>query len=126
MKIIKTVNENSKSSYEILDIRSKKYDQIGICCLDMFRSSDNNIDLLDREIIFRLVEFFPNTTKILMHKTNSIDYGVIVEGQIDLVLDNCCTTLYKGDCFIQDKTNHAWVNKYNNICKIVFFMKFNN
>lgn len=46
-----------------------------------------------------------------MHKTVSIDYGVVLEGEVELVLDSGETKLMKrGDLCVQRGTNHAWKN----------------
>ena len=46
-----------------------------------------------------------------MHKTASVDYIVLVKGQVDLLLDaGEAKSLKPGDVVIQRGTNHAWVN----------------
>jgi quercetin dioxygenase-like cupin family protein len=52
----------------------------------------------------------PNTISP-MHKTASLDYGIVLEGEIELVLDSGETRLMrKGDVCVQRGTNHAWRN----------------
>lgn len=47
----------------------------------------------------------------MMHRTQSLDYGVVLEGSIDLVLDSGITKrLYRGDVAVQRATMHAWKN----------------
>lgn len=47
-----------------------------------------------------------------MHRTVSLDYGVVIEGEIDLVLDSGETRpLYRGDVVVQRGTNHLWRNR---------------
>lgn len=47
-----------------------------------------------------------------MHTTNSIDYGIVLKGEIYLELDNGAERLLTaGDCVVQNGTRHAWVNK---------------
>ena len=46
-----------------------------------------------------------------MHRTTSLDYGVVLEGEVELVLDGGETRLLKrGDMCVQRATNHAWRN----------------
>lgn len=54
---------------------------------------------------------------LAMHTTDTIDYGVIVRGEIMLELDDGATvTLKAGDCFIQNGTRHAWHNRGTEPC----------
>lgn len=47
-----------------------------------------------------------------MHRTVSLDYGVVLEGEVELVLDSGETRLMRrGDVSVQRGTNHAWRNK---------------
>lgn len=47
-----------------------------------------------------------------MHTTDSIDYGVVIEGEIYLELDNGEERLLtQGDCVVQNGTRHAWRNR---------------
>lgn len=46
-----------------------------------------------------------------MHRTQSLDYGVVIEGEVEMVLDNGVTTVMKrGDVAVQRGTNHGWRN----------------
>ncbi|MCG2616189.1 cupin domain-containing protein [Terrimonas sp. NA20] len=58
----------------------------------------------------------------LMHKTKTVDYGIVLEGEITLVLDKDETTLSAGDIVIQNGTNHAWANRSGKICRMVFIL----
>ena len=53
-----------------------------------------------------------------MHKTNSIDYLVVISGQMYRVMEEGETLLSPGDCVVQRGTNHAWVNKSDSPCLI--------
>jgi quercetin dioxygenase-like cupin family protein len=60
--------------------------------------------------ICRVVDFSPGQPGI-MHRTESLDFGVVLEGEIELVLDSGDTRLMKkGDIAVQRGTNHAWRN----------------
>jgi mannose-6-phosphate isomerase-like protein (cupin superfamily) len=57
-----------------------------------------------------------------MHKTNTIDYAVIVKGEIYAVLDEREVLLQTGDCLIQRGTHHAWSNRSSESCLIAFVL----
>jgi len=57
-----------------------------------------------------------------MHKTRSIDYAVVMEGEIDMVLDECEVHLAAGDVLVQQGTNHAWMNRGERPCRIAFVL----
>jgi len=46
-----------------------------------------------------------------MHRTRSIDYAVVISGEIDMLLDDSEVHLQTGDVLVQRGTNHAWVNR---------------
>lgn len=58
----------------------------------------------------------------LMHKTETVDYGIVLEGEMTLVLDKDETTMKAGDVVIQNGTNHAWANRSGNICRMAFVL----
>lgn len=58
----------------------------------------------------------------LMHKTETIDYGVVISGTITLVLDTEETELNAGDVVIQRGTNHAWSNRGSLPCRMLFVL----
>ena len=55
-----------------------------------------------------------------MHKTNTIDYCVVLSGEIWAVLDRGEVLLRAGDCLVQRGTNHAWSNRTDEPCVIAF------
>ena len=57
-----------------------------------------------------------------MHRTESIDYGIVLEGEITLVLDQGEVTLRQGEVVIQRGTNHAWSNRSDKPCRIAFVL----
>lgn len=58
----------------------------------------------------------------LMHRTETVDYGVVIEGEIVLVLDDSEVVLQKGSVVIQRGTNHAWANRSNRTCRMLFVL----
>ena len=58
-----------------------------------------------------------------MHRTNSIDYAVIISGKIDMELDdNIVVTLKAGDVLVQRGTMHGWINRGPDPCVVAFVL----
>jgi mannose-6-phosphate isomerase-like protein (cupin superfamily) len=86
---------------------------------------------------FRIVEFLPMTPEIeaklppemiqkgiknppakgipvkhpMVHRTRSLDYAVVLSGEIDMMLDDTSVRVKAGDLIVQQATNHGWVNR---------------
>jgi hypothetical protein len=58
----------------------------------------------------------------LMHRTESVDYGMVLEGQIVLLLDDEEVVLDAGDVVIQRGTIHAWTNRTDRITRMLFVL----
>jgi naringenin degradation protein FdeH len=58
----------------------------------------------------------------LMHRTRSVDYAIVMKGEIDMLLDEGEIHLKAGDVLIQQGTNHAWVNRGTEPCRIAFVL----
>jgi Cupin domain. len=58
----------------------------------------------------------------LMHRTETLDYGIMLEGEITMVLDRVETTIKAGDIVIQCGTNHAWANRSGKSCRMAFVL----
>jgi mannose-6-phosphate isomerase-like protein (cupin superfamily) len=61
-------------------------------------------------------------THPLMHRTRTIDYAVVLSGEIDMMLDDATVHLKAGDVVIQQATNHAWINRGKEPCRMVFVL----
>jgi hypothetical protein len=99
--------------------------------------------------IFRIVDFAPASTaappspidheKILIgmgidpatqgyarhrntHRTKSVDYAIVLDGEIDMLMDDTEVHLKAGDVLIQQGTNHAWVNNSGKVCRVAFVL----
>ncbi len=58
-----------------------------------------------------------------MHRTQTIDYGVVLEGEVDLELeDGAVKTVRAGDVVVQRGTIHAWINRSSAPCKVAFVL----
>ncbi len=58
----------------------------------------------------------------LMHRTESVDYGVVIEGELTLVLDRGEVQLRAGSVVVQRGTNHAWANRSGRVCRMLFVL----
>ena len=58
----------------------------------------------------------------LMHKTKTLDYAIVISGEIYALLDEGETLLHAGDCLVQRGTNHAWSNRSDKPCLIAFVL----
>ena len=98
--------------------------------------------------VFRIVEFPPETAEArrldsdamhsslgdgapkrgkpprhpAMHRTRSVDYAIVMSGEIDMLLDDSEIHLKAGDVLVQQGTNHAWVNRGSEPCRIAFIL----
>jgi quercetin dioxygenase-like cupin family protein len=57
-----------------------------------------------------------------MHRTRSIDYAVVLDGEIDMLLEDSEIHLQAGDVLVQQGTDHAWVNRGAAPCRIAFVL----
>jgi mannose-6-phosphate isomerase-like protein (cupin superfamily) len=62
----------------------------------------------------------PNSPHPMMHRTESIDYGIVIEGELTLILDDTEVPLKPGSVVIQRGTNHAWANRSDRPCRMLF------
>jgi mannose-6-phosphate isomerase-like protein (cupin superfamily) len=58
----------------------------------------------------------------LMHRTETIDYAIVLEGEIHMVLDQVDVHLKAGDVVVQCGANHAWSNRSSKPCKVAFVL----
>jgi len=75
----------------------------------------------DGGTVFRVIEYAPGVTP-RNHRTDSIDYAVVLSGEIDMELDDQVVTLRAGDVLVQRGTIHNWVNRYGAPCVIAFVL----
>jgi quercetin dioxygenase-like cupin family protein len=58
----------------------------------------------------------------LMHRTETIDYAIVLSGEITMLLDDSEVLLKAGDILVQCGTNHAWANRSNEPCTVAFIL----
>jgi quercetin dioxygenase-like cupin family protein len=69
----------------------------------------------------RINEFPPGTVSP-MHRTQSVDYGIVLDGEVVLVLDDSETALRPGDVVVQRGTVHRWENRTEHTARMVFVL----
>jgi mannose-6-phosphate isomerase-like protein (cupin superfamily) len=57
-----------------------------------------------------------------MHRTQSVDYALVLEGEITLVLDKEDVLMKTGDFLVERGTNHAWANRSGKPCRMLFVL----
>lgn len=58
----------------------------------------------------------------MMHRTETVDYAVVMSGSITMLLDEEDVELSAGDIVVQVGTNHAWVNRSDDVCEVLFVL----
>ncbi len=74
--------------------------------------------------LLRLIDIYPASQggqRTVMHRTKTLDYVVVIEGEIMLILDNSEVTLKPGDVVVQRGTMHAWENRSGKVARMAFF-----
>jgi quercetin dioxygenase-like cupin family protein len=71
--------------------------------------------------LFRIVEYQPGVAS-RMHRTETIDYAVVISGEIEMRLDIGSVHLRAGDVFVQQATLHDWVNNGREPCRVAFVL----
>ncbi|WDF72543.1 cupin domain-containing protein [Novosphingobium sp. KACC 22771] len=77
---------------------------------------------LERGSVIRITDMLPGKESP-MHRTNSIDYGIVLQGEIELELeDGRKKTIGQGGIIVQRGTNHLWRNTSDQVCRIAFIL----
>lgn len=74
--------------------------------------------------LLRIIDIYPPSAgghRTVMHRTRTLDYMVVIDGEVVLVLDDSETVLRQGDVVVQRGTNHAWENRSERIARLAFF-----
>jgi mannose-6-phosphate isomerase-like protein (cupin superfamily) len=58
----------------------------------------------------------------MMHRTRTLDYAIIMSGEIDMLMDEGEVHLKAGDVVVQQATNHAWANRSKAPCRVAFIL----
>src|SRR4051812_42586190 len=74
--------------------------------------------------LFRIIDVYPpqlGGKRTVMHRTKTLDYAVVIEGEVFLILEDTEVTLKKSDVVVQRGTNHAWENRSDKLARMAFF-----
>jgi quercetin dioxygenase-like cupin family protein len=71
--------------------------------------------------VFRIIEFAPGNAD-RNHRTDSLDYAVVLSGEIDMDLDGTTVHVKAGDVIVQRGTIHNWINRGSEPCVIAFVL----
>jgi mannose-6-phosphate isomerase-like protein (cupin superfamily) len=74
--------------------------------------------------LLRIIDIYPpkdGGKRTVMHRTRTLDYVVVIEGEVVLLLDDSEVTLKKGDVVVQRGTDHAWENRSDKTARMAFF-----
>jgi mannose-6-phosphate isomerase-like protein (cupin superfamily) len=98
-----------------------------ICRVVDFAPLNNELpEGVDHHEILRQMGIDPATQGYVRHpfthRTRSIDYAIVLEGEIDMLLDDSEVHLRAGDILVQQGTNHAWVNRSGQLCRVCFVL----
>ena len=90
---------------------------------------DGSVAALPREAVRALFEAIgaghalaENPPPPLMHRTETLDYGIVLDGELVLILDNEETVVRAGDIVVQRGTSHAWANRSDANARIAFVL----
>ena len=102
----------------------------------------------DNGTVFRVIEFWPEDPEVMakldgaaafsemgaagnviegarhpfMHRTETVDYAVVLSGEITMLLDDTEYLLKAGDTVVQRGSNHAWSNQSDDVCVMAFVL----
>lgn len=65
---------------------------------------------------------YPPGNQGAMHRTETVDYVVVVSGEIDMVMDDSTVHLKAGDVMVQRGTNHGWFNRGTEVARVAFVL----
>jgi mannose-6-phosphate isomerase-like protein (cupin superfamily) len=74
--------------------------------------------------LIRIIEIYPPSmggSRTVMHRTRTLDYAVVLEGEVVLVLSDSEVTLGPGSIVVQRGTDHAWENRGDTVTRMAFF-----
>lgn len=74
--------------------------------------------------LIRIIDIYPpgaGGKRTVMHRTKTLDYAVVIEGEVILVLDDSEVVLRQGEVVVQRGTDHAWENRSDQVTRMAFF-----
>ena len=117
----RTIRPRSRSAYHRQD-NGTKFRVVEFPPLDAATEATMEPNFLQNAVGERAPKRGVPVTHPLMHRTRSVDYAVILSGEIEMKLDDTVVHLKPGDVVVQQATNHAWVNRGTQPCRILFVL----
>ena len=74
--------------------------------------------------LLRIIDIYPPAMggkRTVMHRTKTLDYAIVIEGEVVLVLDDSEVVLKTSDVVVQRGTDHAWENRSDKMARMAFF-----
>jgi hypothetical protein len=74
--------------------------------------------------LLRIIEIYPpqlGGKRTVMHRTQTLDYVVVIDGEVVLLVDDTEVVLNKGDVVVQRGTDHAWENRADRVARMACF-----
>jgi mannose-6-phosphate isomerase-like protein (cupin superfamily) len=135
-----TGHDETGRAMVILDGPAKTYElgQSGMTLFDVWRTADppepvraTEADPVEAPLDFniprtgvrlRYLDYPPADPGAapFMHRTASVDFAVVVSGEMTMLMDDSEVVLNAGDVVVQRGTNHAWVNRSGRLCRMLF------
>jgi quercetin dioxygenase-like cupin family protein len=81
--------------------------------LDIWKGADGTV--------FRFVRYAPGVAP-RNHRTETVDYALVVSGELEMELDGAVVKLRQGDVLVQQNTMHNWVNRGSEPCVVAFVL----
>lgn len=74
--------------------------------------------------LLRIIDIYPphaGGKRTVMHRTKTLDYALVISGEVVLILEDSEVTLRQSDVVVQRGTNHAWENRSDKLARMAFF-----
>jgi mannose-6-phosphate isomerase-like protein (cupin superfamily) len=116
MKIRRVVTDHDRNGRAVVsadDVCDGVSGRPGHQRCDLWKSPDGTV--------FRLVEYQPGVAP-RNHRTETVDYALVLSGEIEMELDGTIVKLKQGDALVQRNTIHNWINRGKQACVIAFVL----
>ena len=70
---------------------------------------------------FAVIDFAPNSAGAV-HRTETIDYVIVLSGEIEMQMDDSVVKMKAGDVMVQRGTNHGWTNRSDRPARVAFVL----
>ena len=117
LRVRRVVTDHDRKGRAIIGSDETRRDAVarrpGHSRLDLWKGKDGTV--------FRLVEYQPGVAP-RNHRTETVDYAVVLSGELEMELDGKTVRLKQGDVLVQQNTVHNWVNRGSQSCVVAFVL----